>query len=141
MTKESADNKSTIEFYFEDATPILVSTYSGIITDGLILDRYEYLYTKVPEWQKIEAELVDLQDAILCDISVSALNELQQLTEKHLRSRGMDLDSPLPTAVVVNDDYTSSIVKLYETFATATPELVKKFENKSDAYLWLNRRF
>lgn len=119
-----------IEWKFHLAHKLVVTTFSGGISDDEILSFYRELYES-PEWEPGFHELVDLRDA---DMSTNCLKDLTLLVQTYMKSP----EEGSKSAVLAPHDLPFALARFYESASEDSPEQVHTFRNKAGALSWLD---
>ena len=120
----------TLKHRFYEQQKIILTTWSGEITDTELLRFYMGLYNN-SHWHPGFNEIIDLRDARLEQVSDEALAHLSELATNCLNG------APLKLAVLAPSELSPAIVRIYQAFTHVPNEATKVFHHLSEALDWL----
>lgn len=123
----------SITFTIHPELGIVVSRFTGRVTDREFIDLYTRLYSD-PGYVPGLNELADLRAIEELDVTVSALRRVEELA----RERYADADADFRTAVVATRDQAYGLARMYEVFAEGGPEDVRVCRSLAEALDWLD---
>ena len=123
-----------LQFSLEPDRPYFLTRFIDQVDDGQMFDYYGQLYSR-PELTPVKAELVDLSEADLRQVSASALADLAEMMEEEFQRLGVE---SVKTAIYGPDDMPFGLSRIYQAWSESSPELVRVFRDKNEAIEWLS---
>ena len=112
---------------------LVISTWTGKITDADILPGYRALYED-PRWRPGMHEVGDLRNADLSGVTTFGFRRLQKVVASYLS----DFKGTFRTAILVPDAGLSfGLGRVYEAYAGGSPEEVQLCESVAEVEAWL----
>lgn len=111
-----------------------ISKWEGVISDEEIVDSYKQFY-EGPEWIPGFRELVDLSQADMVNVSIKALTDLQQYTERFYKSKNI---SDVMVAVYCKDDLPYGLARMYQSWtdkSIGTLEVFRDLDSAKDFFV------
>jgi hypothetical protein len=121
-----------ISFRVQAEQGIVVTSWSGEITDEGLLDAYRSLFED-SDWTPKLWELLDVRAARLDGVTGEGLQDLAELVHENLGHRVEEFR----TAVVHSRPLSFGITRMYQVFSEESPETVKIFQDTREALEWL----
>lgn len=121
-----------ITFHVLPARNLIVSRYWGEIGDAEFIESYRRLCAR-PDVRPGSRELVDLRDVTDMPITASAMREVAEIVETFLGDEGQTMQ----TAVIASTELEYGLSRMYQAFASASPEQVEVFRSPEEALAWL----
>ena len=115
----------------------MILIYSGHITDEEMLDVRATLGNHPAEAEKCRFLLVDLADATLAQLLITALKQLAEL-HKALAEHTVP---GMPVAVVAGRDLEYGLARMWQVFVEENGWETMVFRSRKEAQRWLSQKF
>ncbi len=111
---------------------IILSTFTGSITDDLLLQSYKKIFgTEI--WQSGYHVITDLREGNFEAVTIEGLRELF-LTNKEMSNGKKVLTR---TAIIATQEIPYALARAYEFISEELPENIKVVKNMSEAIEWV----
>jgi len=123
----------SIQFKIFRDLGVVYTRWTDVASDKKLHKAYRTLYEH-PHWQPGFHELSDLREAPISNITADGFRKFSALCEAFTKGKCEVFKS----AVIVPDDITYGLTRLYEISAYESPECIQMFKTMDDAMTWMN---
>ena len=122
-----------VSFEIHTDQGFFVSTWGGEIMDSDLQSSYETLF-RDKAFKPGLNEIADMSDADMKGVTSNGLQTLSWM----VRQRLGDKCAGFKTAIIAPEDLSFGLSRMYEMLSDDSPESVKVFRERDEAWAWIN---
>ena len=121
-----------VSFTIFEERGFFLSTWSGAITDSVLLSSYKQLFED-EKYKPGFHEIADLRKARFDNLTSEGFRNLSKMVDSYLAGKC----ESFKTAMIVSHDFPYGMSRMYEVFSSNTPETVQVFRDPNKAIEWI----